>query len=98
MNRVLKTLVASVATVSLVGAPAIAMVEAGPAGATTAVTAPAGKYKAFITYGTTTIHTPLSLTAAGKFTFEKELHGKWTETADVVHMTGKIGKDQPMHS
>ena len=92
MNRVLKTLVASVATVSLLGAPAIATIGVGPAGATTAVTSPVGKYTATITYGTTSFPTPLSVKATGKFNFTAGPKGTWTETSNVLHLTGKIKK------
>lgn len=93
MNRVLKTLVASAATVSLLGTPAIAVVGIGTAGATAAVASPVGKYTATITYGTTSFPTPLKMKATGKFAFTAGPKGKWTETAGVLHLTGKIKKE-----
>jgi len=94
MNRLCKTMVASAATVLLLGAPAIAMVGLGSAGAATTVKSPAGKYTATITYGTTSFPTPLKMTSAGKFKFTAGPSGKWTETGDVVDLTGKIDKEK----
>jgi hypothetical protein len=91
MNRVIKTLVAGVATATLVGAPAIAMVGIGTAGAATAKVSPAARYNASITFGTgPAFSSPLRMTTAGKFTFTAGPHGTWTETGSVIHMTGTL--------
>ncbi len=93
MNRVTKTLVAGVATVSLVGAPAIAMVGMGTAGAATTVVSPVGKYTATLTLDGTSGTVPLKINGNGTFVFPGGgPKGTWTEAANVVHMTGKLDK------
>jgi len=95
MNRVVKTLVAGVATASLVGAPAIATVGAGTAGAVTAVKSPVGKYNATIVLTPSgSFPSQLKLKANGTFVFaDHGPHGTWTETGNVVNMTGTIKKN-----
>jgi len=89
-NRVFKTLVAGVATVSLVGAPAIAMVAVGPAGATTPAISPVGRYSATISLGDSSFVDPLKVNVNGTFAFTGGPHGTWTETGNVIHMAGTI--------
>jgi hypothetical protein len=91
----LKTLVTSVATVSLIGTPAIAIAAAAPAGATTTALSPVGKYTATITFGTTSFPSPLTIKANGKFAFAGGgPHGTWTESAaNVLSMTGTVKKE-----
>ncbi len=91
MNRVLKTLVAGVATVSLVATPAIAMVGISTAGAATPTVSPVGRYNATITLGPAgSFVSPLKVNANGTFGFTGGPHGTWTETGNVIHMSGTI--------
>jgi len=90
INRVFKTLVAGVATVSLVGAPAIAMIAVGPAGATTPAISPVGRYNATISLGGSSFVDPLKVNVNGTFGFTGGPHGTWTETGNVIHMAGTI--------
>jgi hypothetical protein len=80
---------------SMVGGPAIAVVGVGaagaaPVGSSPAAISPAGSYTATIISSVSTFPSPLTLTRGGSFVFTGGPQGTWTETGDVIHMTGTL--------
>jgi hypothetical protein len=87
-NRMLKTVVAVVATMSLVAPPAIAAVGAGTAGAATI--SPVGRYNATIVGVGHSFPSPLTIRMHGQFGFKGGPQGTWTESKHVISMVGTL--------